>query len=284
MRTYLECVPCFMDQALRAARMATPDPALHEAVLRDVASRVASLDLSRTPPEMGRVIHAIVRRVTGNDDPYAAIKRSFTDAALEILPELQGLVDESRDRFETAVRVAIAGNIIDLGSHPDLRVDDLRSSLEDALRAPLDPVGLERLRELCGSGDDVLYIGDNAGETVFDRVLLAEIPADRLTYAVRGRPVINDATRADAVAAGIDAVAEIMDSGGDAPGTLIGQAGEEFLERFHQADCVIAKGQGNYETLSGAGREVVFLLRVKCPVIARDVGATVGDCLVRPSP
>ncbi|MBD3368569.1 MAG: DUF89 family protein, partial [Candidatus Eisenbacteria bacterium] len=269
MRTSVDCVPCFMDQALRAARMASDDPSVHEEVVRAVSARVADFDLSKSPPEMGRVIHDIVRRTTGDTDPYAGVKRAYTQAALELLPELEQLSEASDDRLETAVRIAIAGNIIDLGSNPDLRPDSLRRSLESALDAPLDAAGLERLRELAGSAEDILYIGDNAGETVFDRVLLRELAAERVTYAVRGRPVINDATRDDAEAAGLGELVRIIDNGWDVPGTILSQAGDAFRDLFDRADLVIAKGQGNYETLSGVSREVVFLLRVKCPVIAR---------------
>jgi len=280
-RTFVDCIPCFLDQALRAARMASDDPTVHEEVVRRVAARVGDLDLSRTPPEMGRIIHRIVRSTTGEPDPYLSVKRSFTGAALDLLPELARMVDESDDRLGTAARIAIAGNIIDFGSLPSVGLESLRDSLDSALGAPLDTGGLERLRELASTAERILYIGDNAGETVFDRVLINELPTSRVTYAVRGRPVINDATRDDAAAAGLDAIVPIIDSGSDAPGTLVGEAGEEFLEHFWNSDCVIAKGQGNYETLSDEPREIVFLLRVKCPVIARDIDAKLGDCLIR---
>jgi uncharacterized protein with ATP-grasp and redox domains len=269
-----------MDQALRAARMASDDPDVHVRVVREVAALVADLDMHRTPPEMGRRIHAIVRRITGHPDPYAEVKRRFTGAALELLPELERLVDESDDRFATAVRIAIAGNIIDFGSQPDLGLEAMRASLESALAAPLDTRGLERLRELALTADGILYVGDNAGETVFDRILIGELPVGAVTYAVRGRPVINDATCEDARAAGIDRLAEIVEGSADVPGTLLDEVGEAFRRRFEDAACVIAKGQGNYETLNDAPREIVFLLRVKCPVVARDLDATVGDSIV----
>jgi len=280
-RTFLDCIPCFMEQALRAVRMATDDEAVQQRVLREVAARIAELDLTRTPPEMGQIIHRTVREATGNTDPYADVKRACTEAALRMLPELRDVVTRSDDRLGAAVRVAIAGNIIDFGAQPGLRLDSLRDSLDSALRAPVDGRGIDRLRKLADSAEQILYIGDNAGETVFDRVLIEELPTERVTFAVRGHPVINDATRDDAAAAGLDELVPIIDSRGDVPGTLLSDAGERFLEHFFHSDLVIAKGQGNYETLSNAPREIVFLLRVKCPVIARDIGARLGDCLAR---
>jgi uncharacterized protein with ATP-grasp and redox domains len=126
----------------------------------------------------------------------------------------------------------------------------------------------------------ILYLADNAGETVFDRVLIEHL--DRpVTYVVKAAPIINDATFEDAVAAGIDRIAEIIDNGSNAPGTLLDQCSEAFLESFHQAELIIAKGQANYESLSREPAPIFFLLQAKCRVIARDLGVATGDIILR---
>jgi uncharacterized protein with ATP-grasp and redox domains len=122
----------------------------------------------------------------------------------------------------------------------------------------------------------ILYLADNAGEIVFDRLLIERLPAGRVTVVVRGAPVINDATRADAQVAGLDRIAEIIDNGSDAPGTVLEDCSAQFRERFESADVIIAKGQGNFETLSAAGANICFLLKIKCPVLATHTGIELG--------
>ena len=142
------------------------------------------------------------------------------------------------------------------------------------------------IQELADAADrarDILYLADNAGEIVFDRLLIEQLPPGRVTVAVKGGPVLNDATRSDAAVAGLNELAEVIDNGSDAPGTLLGDCSHSFRERFDRADLVIAKGQGNYETLSDARKDVFFLLKAKCPVIAHHLGCDVGRTVVQRS-
>ena len=126
-------------------------------------------------------------------------------------------------------------------------------------------------------------LADNAGEIVFDRLLIEQLPIDRVTVAVRGYPVINDATLDDAETAGLTDIVDVISNGSDAPGTLLDDCSEAFRSRFEEADLIIAKGQGNYETLAQSPRPIFFLLRVKCPVVARDLDYPVGSMVVHPS-
>lgn len=280
MRTYLDCYPCFLRQALTAARIAGATEAVEWQVMHHVLRLVRDLPEGTTPPELVDQVHRHVRERAGHGDPYAAVKASTTAAALDLYPRLKELVAASPDPFETAVRVAIAGNIIDLGVRDD--VPDLWGTVERVLSAPVDVDDLTALREAVVAADHVLYLADNAGETVFDRVLVEALPVP-VVYAVKSGPVLNDATRADAEAAGLPACATLVDTGSDAPGTTPASCSEEFRAAFAAAPVVIAKGQANYETLNDAGPRVFCLLQVKCPVIARDAGVPVGSVVVRRS-
>lgn len=279
-RTYLDCYPCFLRQALTAARMAGATEAMEWEVVHHVLGLVRDLPEGATPPELVDRVHRLVRELVDSGDPYAAVKSSTTAAALALYPRLKDLVASSADPFATAVRVAIAGNVIDLGVADD--VPDLWATVERVLAAPLAGADLEALRAALASADHVLYLADNAGETVFDRVLIEALPVP-VVYAVKGGPVLNDATRDDAEAAGLSACATLTDTGSDAPGTTVWLCSEQFRSAFAGAPVVIAKGQANYETLSDAGPRVFCLLQVKCPVIARDAEAPVGSVLVRRS-
>ncbi|MCD6307307.1 MAG: DUF89 family protein [Deltaproteobacteria bacterium] len=277
MRTYLDCLPCFLSQALRAARNATRDEAMIKRVLDEVGRMLADIPLESTPPESGRRIYQKVAEITGNRDPFREAKEESTREALVLYPFLKERVEASQDRLATAVRVAIAGNVIDFGPN---RAFDLREEIDAAIEKEAAIWDYPSFREAVGEADEILYLGDNAGECVFDRVLIEELNRP-VIYAVREVPVINDATREDAVAAGVDKAARIISSGTDAPGTILGTCSSEFKEIYQQAGCIISKGQGNYEALSNETRPIFFLLKTKCRVIADDIGVCEGDIVLK---
>jgi uncharacterized protein with ATP-grasp and redox domains len=285
MRTYLECIPCFFRQALIAARLAGADEEDQKRILDEVAGVLPTFSLNATPPEMGRIIHRIVMKITGKEDPYRHIKEESTRKALTLYPQLKEILSRSDDRLRTAVNFAIAGNSIDYGARDALDIEkELVSILNAENRASADTVfDYSRFRDAFNRAETILYLGDNVGETVFDRLLIEEMlqqAEKRITYVVRERPIINDALIDDARQCGIDELVEIISSGSDAPGTLLSICSPEFLERFHEADMIISKGQGNFETLSEARQPIFFLFMAKCQVIARDIGCRQGDMVL----
>jgi hypothetical protein len=280
MRTYLDCLPCFVRQTLEAARFVTDDEAVHADVLRQVLRAASEMDMRMAPPAMGQHIHRLIREATGNADPYREVKERFNRLAMGLYPELKRRVKAADDPLETAVRLAVAGNIIDFGVTATISEAAVEETIDRALRDPLVG-GVDGLRQAVADAGDVLYLADNAGEIVFDRVLIETLAAVNLAVGVKSVPVINDATAEDAEAAGLAGRYEIVENGSDAPGTLLETCSEAFRERFMAADLVIAKGQGNYETLSEAPRPVWFILMAKCPVIAGHLGCEVGSLVVR---
>ncbi len=275
MHTSLDCVPCLVRQALDAARATSGDPAVHEAVVRETLALAAGMDLGLPPPALGRVVHRRIRARLGSPDPYRAAKERFTRLALEALPALSEAVAQAPDPFLAALQVSVAANTMDLGVTSTLGASEVLEALRTAGRQTLHG-DVERLRQAVARGGDILFLADNAGELVIDRILLDRLRPGRVTVAVRGGPIINDATRDDAVASGLSGLVEVIDNGSDAPGTLLEDCSVAFRERFHAADVVIAKGQGNYETLSDAGRAVSCLFKVKCALVARHTGLPVG--------
>ncbi len=268
-----------MRQALDAARMTTNDESVHEEVVRRVAREISKMDVGLSPPVMGQVIHRLIRELTGDLDPYRAAKERTNQLALSLYPEIRNRVLTAADPLEMAVRTAIAGNIIDLGADSHLQDDGILHTLDHASAAPLRGNVASFVRE-AQTSSTILYLADNAGEIVFDRVLIELLDPRRVTVVVRGRPVLNDALRADAEAAGLTGV-EILDNGSDAPGTILEDCTEPFCSRFLNADMVIAKGQGNYETLSEAPRPVWFVLMAKREVIARHIGCEPGSFVLK---
>jgi uncharacterized protein with ATP-grasp and redox domains len=279
MKTYLDCIPCFVHQAVEASRFVTDDVDMHEKLVRHVLQLTAGMNMNRPPPEIGQAIHRKLRELTGVEDPYREPKRRFTRLALDMLPHLAALVKRAPDPLASAVRLAIAANIIDLAAGRNPSEAEVRGALENALTEPF--VGdLEDFRRAAGKAGSILYLADNAGEIVVDRLLIEELGPGRVTVAVRGAAVINDATLTDAQEAGVHELAAVIDNGSDAPGTILDDCSEPFRRRFSEADLVVAKGQGNFETLSDAAR-VFFLFKVKCPVVSEHVGLPAGTHILR---
>lgn len=277
MKTHLDCYPCFLRHALDASRLAGASEKEQERVIRQVLIELGHFDPKRSPPEMAHAIQRTVRQVTGEADPYWEAKVASTREALSLYPEMKRRVVEAVDPLETAIRLAIAGNIIDRALLPEY---DLLGTMERVLEEPFAVNALDAFRASVGDSKSLLYLADNAGETVFDRVLIEtlELP---VTYAVKSGPILNDATRGDALAAGIDELATIVETGSDAPGTILDHCSEGFRRLFAEAELIVAKGQANYETLSDTAAPVFFLLQVKCVVTARDLGVPVKSTVLK---
>jgi len=283
MRIFLDCIPCFIRQALDSARLVTDDEQIHEKVVREVLRLAADLDMSQSPPAIGQQIHRLIRELIGNNDPYHELKQRFNRLAMRMCIELAERVRTSEDPLETAIRLAIAGNIIDLGVKTSITESDIERIIRDCLTADFDGQQIEEFRNAVSQAEKILYLADNAGEIVFDCLLIELLPYEKITVVVKGKPVINDATMEDAEFAGLTEMTEVIDNGSDGPGTILETCSQAFRNRFEYADLIIAKGQGNYETLSETDKNIFFILKAKCPVIARDLGCEVGEMILRRS-
>ena len=258
----------------------TDDVEIHERVVRDVLAMAAEMDLSTSPPAMTQHIQRRIRELTGCRDPYREVKQRFNQYALDLLPDMRRRAEQYDDPWEAAIRVAIAGNIIDFGPVAEVTESRVQAAIDESFSMEIDRYQVDAFRVAVEQASTILYLADNAGEIVFDRLLLELIPAEKVVVVVKGGPVLNDATRDDAEMAGITEYTEVIDTGSDAPGTILSACSREFVDRFQAADLIVSKGQGNYETLSDVDAEIFFLLKAKCPVIARDMGYSVGDLVV----
>ena len=277
MKTYLDCIPCFMEQALRAGRIATNDEKKIKKLLESIGSKIENIPMNNTPPETGDMVYNEVRKITGVYDPFKKIKSTSIREALSLYPQLKKIINSSDNRLLTAVRLSIVGNVIDLGINKQFNIFE---ELEKIIKQDFAILHFEEFTKHLNEAKSVLYLGDNAGESVFDKILIEELRKP-VTYVVRDIPVINDVTIKDAIDSGLDKVAEIISSGSSAPGTILELCNNEFLERFYKADMVISKGQGNYEGLSNIDRSVFFLLKAKCRVIANDLNVQENDIVLK---
>lgn len=280
MKVYLDCIPCFLRQALEASRMATRDEEVQLEVLRKINKELSTMNFEgKKPPHIADRVHYIVRKITKNHDPYKKVKDEYNDRALYMYPTLKGMLDGSDDRLLTAVKLAIAGNIIDFGPNSNF---DLDRTVKEVLVQDPSINNYENLKKSLDDAEEIIYLGDNTGEIVFDKVLIEELEGKNIIFVIKDGPILNDATKEDAETVGLDKIAKIEEVSNGAPGVTPHRDSEEFIQRMKKADLIISKGQGNYEALSEVeDLNIFFLLKAKCPVIADDLGVNMGDIVIK---
>ncbi len=279
LKTEPDCLPCFRRQIERTLAYAGINGDQGRRIKQMAETVIENASLDEVPARTTTIIHRMLNRETGVD-PYKRVKEQYNRIALEKLPGLRERAADAGDLLEGGVRVAIAGNVIDFGIYEEI---DLDRAIDDAFLLPLSAEDYGAFRASITSARRVLYLCDNAGEIVFDRVLIETLRAagKELTAVVKGSPVINDATFADAEAAGLADFAELIDNGNDGIGTLLEACSPRFLDAFRSADLIVSKGQANYETLAGTGDErIFFLFKVKCPVVARALKRENGEIML----
>ena len=288
MRTYLECIPCFYRQALDAAQIAGADELIQKKIIDELSQLIPNFSLETAPPEMGREIYSLVGKISGVKDPFKEIKENSNKFALKLYPELKKEIENSEDRLLAAAKLSIIGNIIDYGAKNSLNVAEeidylFKGNFIINNKNNSTTFKYNQFKEALNKVDTIIYLADNAGEVVFDRLLIEELVKElgkEVIYVVKGKPIINDALIEDAIFCGINKVTKITSSGSDAPGTILKYCSPEFMKLYQDAELIISKGQGNYEALSEEDKSIFFLLRAKCPVIAEDVGCRVGDMVL----
>lgn len=280
MKTYLECIPCFGKQVVEVAGMLDDHERQNEAVKKMLAA-FAEYDLQDPPPVFAQRLARIARPYLDGRDPFHEVKERFNTLAMHILPDLMEKVKGAPDPFGLASRLCIVGNVIDSGV-VSIKLEE-KAVEEEIMNASQEELfgDIRPFQECFLKADRILWLADNAGEIVLDQLLMAFTDPAKITIAVRSRPILNDATMDDAESIGLVSRYRVIENGSDAPGTILEDCSPEFMEHFNEADLIISKGQGNYETLSSLpDKRIFFLLKAKCPVIARDIGCDVGRLVI----
>lgn len=279
MRVQIDCYPCILGQLTSLAKKVTGDDDERRQIVKGLLQQVTDADEETTPPELAAGFHRAIREMTGIADGFRAVKDASTRLALELLPELQQLVAQSTDPFETAVRLAIGGNVIDYGVNPHFELSKAEQAIREVLELPFDRESAAELKRQMDRADSILYMLDNCGEAVVDRLLI-ERYRDKITLGMRGEPILNDVTEREAVLSGLGDLPR-CDTGDMAPGVSMRYSSPQFLQTLRNADLVISKGQGNFESLESYDRPIFFLLKIKCSVVARRVDKPLGSLLIK---
>lgn len=284
MLTLIDCIPCLMKQSVNVLRMCkVNEDDIHNSFKKVIRS-LSEYNSEKTPPEILSEIYNIIKTETGEEDPYKFIKNESIVTAFSYYNLAKEKIKGSLFPFETALRYSLLGNIIDFGV-PEFNRSDMQNNLSaDIYLKNLNKDKINELYEEIALAETITYLGDNAGETVFDRLFIDSFPGNvKVFYSVRGGPVINDATLEDAYKSKINEVAEIISNGAAIPGTVIKYCSEEFIEVFDKSSVIIAKGQGNFETLNNNDKKIFFLFQVKCSVIADAYNFGKGDWVITDS-
>jgi len=266
---------------MEAIRKSTNEKDVSEKALREVLAYLLHEERSKNTPELGTNVHRIVKKITGNGDPYRKPKEEDNRLALDLYPKLKQIVKDSEDQLLTAVKIAISGNAVDFGPRIEI---DIEKEVQNMLQQRLAINDIDQLEDSVLRTKRILYLADNAGETFFDRILIEELAKIevRVTYVVKDAPILNDATFQDAAISGVAQISRVISTGTDCTGILFNECSDEFLEEFKRSKLVVSKGQGNYESLNDASnKEIFFLLKVKCPLIADSIGYRTGSLVLK---
>lgn len=276
MKAKPDCIVCLFKQALNTARLVTDDVETHVSILSEVAARFDPAGMAGSPAALSQPVYEIISEVTGIADPYRSLKEGTNRLALDVLPGIRRTVNAAADPLDAALRAAVAGNVIDLGIGHRF---DIEKDIAAMLERPFAVSATDRFRAELGPGRKLLYLGDNAGEIVFDTLLVEKILATdtAVTFVVKSGPVINDATMADAEMTGMTKLVPVIETGAADIGIAWDNVSPGFMQAVRNADIILGKGHGNFETCNEREENFYFLLMAKCAMVAEELGVRVGE-------
>ena len=266
MKISAECINCVIGSAFELMAKQLPEEH-HPRIAGEMLKIASSQDWHESPPEFARKLYTFLRDSGGEADSFAEAKRRSTELAHALLPEMRSIIAAADYEFGAVVKAVIGGNIIDCGADRSIDLDSAIPKLKSVFEMFLDEQLIKLFEQRFYNAKTLFYMLDNCGEAVFDRLLLERFPG-KVILGVRGDFILNDITRHELADSGLGGY-EFVDTGDATPGVALKRAKKEFLEAMQSCDMVIAKGQGNFETLDLYCRPIVHLLRVKCPAVAR---------------
>jgi uncharacterized protein with ATP-grasp and redox domains len=283
MKTYLECIPCIIRQCLNTLNLVHCSESISTKAMRELLNNLSKIDYDLPPAYNSDIAYSVSRELAGVKDPYYKLKKECNKLALQIYPRLKEIVKLAPDGLYAGVKIAVEGNIIDLGISKNKENSmDVEKIIDDIKNMPLGVDDYGKFRESLDKAANILYIGDNAGELVFDKVFVEELLklGKNIVFSVKSGPIINDATMEDAEEVGLCSLVKVIETGNNKIGVNFSHASKEFLEEFRKADLIISKGQGNFETLDDIDANTFFILKAKCSIVASELGVNYLDVVI----
>ncbi len=278
-----ECVECIINQSAKVASAINANKELSSKLTTTVTEMSKDFSFDDAPPEIASYVYEKMAEIANKTDLYDEVKALSTQKALSFVPFVKSKINASNNKLLSATKTAVAGNVIDLAAAVEF---DLEEELEKIYGIDFAHDDMEKLEDALKRAKEVLVIGDNVGEHIFDYIFIQTLqnlyPKIEFSYMVRGNPIINDVTMKEALEAGFEKLCNLIDSGVNTPGFTYERASCEAKKLFDEADLVISKGMGNYECMSPSHRKnICFLLKVKCNVVSASLGKTLGDIVCK---
>ena len=282
MKISKDCYLCIFNQIYNLTNRLNLDEKNSSIVLREGARRLSKYDLNYEPPIIASDVYDAISRIVNKKDLFEEAKKESIKEALKFKSILKNRLSKSKDKLLDACKVAVAGNVIDLGVNQEY---NLEKEIKKIFEMNFYKNDYDKFKIRVLKAKEICYLADNAGENVFDELLIQTIkeynPDVKIYYVVRGKPIINDVTIKDLKGLEIFNLADVIDSGVDTPGFCLNRANEKSKDIFYNSDLVISKGMGNFECLFGeCNREVFYLFKVKCDVVARASGSKKGEYML----
>ena len=278
-----ECVKCIIGQIEKATYLLQLDEKLSNEIMQEVNKRAKNFSFNETPPYIAKGVYEYLGEMTNLDDPLEKLKQESIKKATSYLPLINKKIENSEDKLFTAIKAAVAGNVIDFATTKEFSLDDEINSI---FKTNFSINDYKIFKEKLYKVDKLIILSDNAGENVFDKVLIKTIkellPNLKIYYATRGKAIINDITIKEALQIGIDKYCEVISSGVDTPGLEKKQASKEFLKLFNETSLILSKGMGNFESLESSNdSRIFFLFKVKCEVVANAISRNLGEIILK---
>ena len=281
----LDCLSCALKMASRNARLITENVELQKRIMIEVIKSLESINWDSIPIELAFIVNNVIAKVTGNPDPFKEFRKKSNDMVLKIYSELREMIKKSIDGLETAVKLSAAGNSIDFGAYVQ---PDLHESIKRAMKEQLAINDYGKFRERILEAEDMIYFLDNAGEIVFDKLLIETMldirskPFKSITLVVKGGPAISDVIPEDVKYVGLDKLPNVrircVSNGTEGTGPWM--SSETVKSWIREHDLRIFKGQANFETYHDEA-DSFFILMVKCPIVAKMIGVPIGSFVLK---
>ena len=277
------CVSCIINQSVKVSDAIRADENLQHKLTSSVEELSKEFSRLETPPEIASYVYEKMAQIADKQDLYDEVKALSTQKALSFTPLLEEKLRTTKTPLLTATKIAVAGNVIDLAAAVEF---DLEEELGKIFETDFAHNDFDAMKRELEKAKNVVVLGDNVGEHIFDYMFIETLQKlyknKNYSYFVRGNPIINDVTLKEAKEAGFEELCTLVDSGVNTPGFAYGRANENAKEIFDKADLVISKGMGNYESLTPSHRKnICFLLKVKCNVVADSLGKNIGDIICK---
>ena len=273
MKANLDCVYCIIQKADERCEKLHSDNSRKLRFMKSVFRLIGESKEDVTAPYLSKCVNDLLRSEFGFTEDYSMLKTKYNKLMLEQEEKIRNQIDGSNNPLLSALRYAMVGNFIDFAAMDTINPEKLNELIQTAESQDVNQQAYNSFCKELSNSKNLVYLLDNAGEIVFDKLFMrtikSEFPNLHITAIVRGTPVFNDVTLADAKEVGLPKMVSVLENGTDIPGTQLDKISINSKNAIENADLILSKGQGNFETLYGCGKNIYYIFLCKCDLFVR---------------